>query len=60
MKVSAKAKSRYCEFCMTCDKDVDCQNGSFCEAFQHTKEFTSLDFDDQFCEARRREISRLW
>lgn len=39
--------SRYCEYSYSCDKDINCKDGNFCAAFEHTKEFSSLEFDDE-------------
>ena len=35
-------KSAYCAYSHNCDKDIDCKNGMFCQAFVHTKDFSSL------------------
>ena len=39
--------SKYCEYAYSCDKDINCIDGDFCAAFEHTKEFSSLEFDDE-------------
>lgn len=43
-KKKKRKKSQYCEYAHNCDKDIDCKNGAFCQAFQHSKSFTSLRF----------------
>ncbi|MFA5396357.1 MAG: hypothetical protein WC346_10155 [Methanogenium sp.] len=40
-------KSRYCEYYHSCDKEISCKDGNFCEAFRHTKDFSSLRFENK-------------
>ena len=39
--------SRYCEYAYSCDKNINCKDGDFCSAFEHTTEFSSLHFDEE-------------
>jgi len=43
-------KTRYCAHFDICDKEYDCFNGEFCPAFEHTKDFSSLRFEDCYNE----------
>ena len=46
MKRSTRKKvkhSRYCEHSYMCNKDINCIDGNFCESFEHTDSFSSME-----------------
>lgn len=40
-------KTRYCEYSFNCKRSEDCFNGEYCPIFKHTKEFSSLRFNNK-------------
>jgi len=40
-------KSKYCKFWAECDKEYECINGDFCDAFRSNPNFTTLRFDKE-------------
>lgn len=52
--------SLYCEYGHNCDKDINCIDGRFCDAFRSTTSFTTLEDEQEFNPDYEKQMDDIW
>ncbi|MCK5602094.1 hypothetical protein KAR91_09500 [Candidatus Pacearchaeota archaeon] len=51
--------SLYCYYSYNCDKDINCIDENFCDAFRTTDQFTLLD-EQEFIPDYEKQMDDIW